>query len=183
LLYARLLGSSWQLAAEPVRIAHATGTTLSAHGRLRIEHGRRPVARFVAWLLRLPRATPAAETRLVIVRGADGEDWQRTIGGRPLHSRQYEAGGGELAERVHGVLEFRFRLELAEGVLFFRPVGVALMLGSRRVRLPALLTPEIQAREEPAGARQVRIHVRVALPALGPLIAYDGLIQIEEPRP
>ena len=71
MLYARLLGTSWQLAAEPVRIAHAAGTTTRAHGRLRIEHGRTPVARVLAWLLRLPRANPAAETELIILTLTD----------------------------------------------------------------------------------------------------------------
>ncbi len=164
-------------------MVHAAGGTVSAHGRLRIEHGRNPVARLLAWLLRLPRANPAAETRLVIIPRRDGEDWHRTFGGRPFRTRQYEGSGGELAERLLGVLELRFRLEVAEGILFYRPIGVALMLGSRRMRLPAILRPTVEAREGPAGARQLQIHVRVALPALGPLIVYDGLIHIEESTP
>ena len=181
MLYARLLGSSWPLAAEPVRIAHASDATIRAHGCLRVAHGRSPAARFLAWLLRLPRAGDAAKTRLVITPRADGEDWLRTFDDRRLHTRQYEAGDGELAERV-GLLEFRFRLEVSQGSLLFRQVDAALMLGSLRLPLPAAWTPEIEAREEPAGARQIRIHVRVVLPALGPLLTYEGLIHIEESR-
>ena len=45
-LYARLLGDSWLQVAEPIRFAHASGPTVRARGRLRIAHGRSPVARF-----------------------------------------------------------------------------------------------------------------------------------------
>jgi hypothetical protein len=164
LLYARLLGSSWALAAEPVRIAHAPEATIRAHGCLRVAHGRSRVARFLAWLLRLPRAGDAAKTRLVVTARAEGEDWQRTFDDRRLHTRQYETDDGELAERV-GLLEFRFRLEVSQGSLLFRQVDAALIVGSVRVRLPAAWTPTVEAREEPAGARQIQIHVRVVLPA------------------
>src|SRR5437867_9899788 len=95
--YARLLGASWLQLAEPVRSVHATPPTMHARGRLRIEHGRSHLARFLARLLRLPRASEAAETP----------------------TRQYQAAAGELAERF-GVLEFRFRLEVSEGSLLFR---------------------------------------------------------------
>ena len=181
MLYARLLGSSWRRAAESVRIAHASGETVRAHGCLRIAHGERRAARLLAGLLRLPRAGNAVDTRLVITSRVGGEDWLRIFDGRRLRTRQYEAGDGELAERV-GVFEFRFRLEVSDGGLFFRQAGAALMLGSQRVRLPAAWTPEVEAREEPAGARQIRIHVSVVLPALGPLLTYEGLIHIEDSR-
>jgi uncharacterized protein DUF4166 len=81
-LYARLLGSSWRLAAEPIRVAHSSEATIRAHGRLHIAHGRSPVARFLIWLLRLPRASDAAETRLVITPRAGGEEWLRTFDDR-----------------------------------------------------------------------------------------------------
>jgi hypothetical protein len=178
-LYARLLGSSWLQVAEPVRLAHATGSTVRAHGRLRIEHGRSRSARFLARLLRLPRASNAAETRLVITSRADGEQWLRTFDDRRLDTRQYQAGDGELAERI-GVLELRFRLEASEGRLLFRQLEAALLLGSVRLRLPAPWAPRVEAREDPAGAHQIRVHVSVALPALGPVLTYDGTIDIED---
>jgi hypothetical protein len=181
-LYARLLGSSWQAVAEPVRLAHATESTVCARGRLRIAHGRSRVARVLARLLRLPRASDAAETRLVVTRRGDGEEWRRTFADRRLDTRQYEAGDGQLAERF-GLLELRFRLEASDGSLFFRQRDAAVMFGSVRVRLPVAWAPKVDAVEEPAGARQIRIHVRVALPALGPVLTYDGTVRIEETRP
>ncbi len=89
------------------------------------------------------------------------------------------AGEGELAERI-GLLELRFRLEASDGSLVFRQVGAALLLGSLRLRLPAASAPRVDAREDPAGARQIRVHVRVALPAVGPLLTYEGTMNIED---
>jgi hypothetical protein len=178
-LYARLLGASWQQLAEPVRFTHATESTVHARGRFRIAHGRGRVARVVARLLRLPRASDAAEARLVITADAGGEQWARTFDDRRLDSRQYEAGEGELAERF-GVLEFRFRLEVSDGGLVYRQVETALLFGTVRLRLPAHWAPTVDAREDPAGPRQICVRVCVQLPAVGPVLTYDGVIDIEE---
>lgn len=180
-LYARLLGSSWPLLAEPVCFAHATESPVCARGRLRIARGRGHVARLLAALLRLPRASGAAETRLVVTSRGDVEHWCRTFDDRCLDTWQYQTGDGELGERI-GVIEFRFRLEASEGSLVFRQVEAAVVCGSVRVRVPAAWAPRVDAREDPAGARRIGIHVRVVLPALGPLLTYDGIIDLEEHR-
>ena len=178
-LYARLLGSSWLQLADAVRLAHATAPAVRARGRFRITHGRSHAARFLAWVLRLPRACDAAETRLLVTSGANGERWLRTFDGRELHTRQYQAGNGALAERI-GILEFRFRLEASEGSLLYRQLDAAFLCGPIRLRLPAALAPTVDAREDPAGARQTAVHVLVALPGLGPVLTYDGTIDIED---
>jgi hypothetical protein len=178
-LYARLLGSSWPQVAEPIRVAHASGSTVRAHGRLRIAHGRSHVARVLAWLLRLPRTSDAAETRLVVTSHADGERWLRTFDDRRLDTRQYQAGDAALAERI-GILELRFRLEVSEGSLLYRQIEAALLCGPIRLRLPAAWAPSVEAREDPAGARRVCVHVRVMVPVLGPVLTYDGTIDIED---
>ena len=180
-LYARLLGSSWPQLADPVRIIHGTNATVRARGRLRVTHGRSHLARVVARVLRLPCACDAADTRLTITPGADGETWLRSFGDRQLDTRQYEAGAGELAERI-GVLEFRFRLEALEGSLLFRQLEAAVLLGSMRLPLPASCVPRVEAREDAAGADRVCVHVSVTLPALGPILTYDGTIAIEDVR-
>lgn len=180
-MYARLMGSSWLQLAEPVRLLHATESTVRAGGRLRIEHGRGPLARFLASLLGLPRASDSAETHLIVTAGADGERWLRTFEGRRLATRQYQVGECGLAERF-GVMEFRFRLETSEGSLLYRQLASAFVFGPVRLRFPALIAPRIEAREDPAGAHQIRVHVSVALPLVGPVVTYDGLIDIEEFR-
>jgi hypothetical protein len=40
----------------------------------------------------------------------------------------------------------------------------------------------VEAREEAAGAKRVKVCVRVALPGVGPLIAYHGIIDVEDAR-
>jgi hypothetical protein len=180
-LYERLLGRSWLQLAEPVRFAHRTESMVCARGRLRIARGRGYVARVLAALLRLPRANGAAETRLVVTSRGDVEHWRRTFDDRCLATRQYATGDRELGERI-GVLEFRFRLEASEGSLVFRQVEAAVVCGSVRVRIPAAWAPRVEAREDPAGAHRIGIHVRLVLPALGPVLIYDGIIDLEEQR-
>lgn len=178
-LYERLLGSSWPQIAEPVRIFHATESPLRASGRLQIRHGRNPLTPLVVTLLRLPRASDAADTRLSVISGAGGEHWLRTFDGRRLETRQYQASESELAERF-GALEFRFRLAASNGSLVYHQLEAAFLFGPLRLRFPAALAPRIDAREDPAGSRQIRIHVSVALPVLGPVVTYDGIIDIED---
>ncbi len=175
-LYARLLGSSWRQLAEPVRLAHAAESTL--RGRFRIAHGRGLVARVLAALLRLPRPSRAAETRVVIAACGDRQQWRRIFDDRHLDTWQYQTGDCELGERI-GVLEFRFRLDASDGSLVFRQLEAALVLGAVRLRLPAAWAPRIEAREDPAGAHQIGVRVRVVLPAVGPLLTYDGTINLE----
>lgn len=180
-LYARLMGSSWLQVAEPVRAAHPAGSTVRAHGRFRIEQGDSYPAHLLARLLRLPRPSAGADTRLVVTPGDDGEQWRRTFDDRRLDTRQYQAGDGELAERI-GFLEFRFRLEATDGSLRFRQVEAALLFGAVRVRLPSAWAPTVEAREDPALANQVRVHVRIALPAVGTVLTYAGTMEIETTR-
>ena len=180
-LYVRVMGDSWAQIAEPVRCMHATHSIMRAHGHLRVEHGRRQLARFLARMLRLPRPSAAAETWLVVTARADADHWQRTFSGRRLETRQYESNQSELAERF-GVLEFRFRLDASGGSLLYVQREAAFVFGSIRLRIPASWAPRVEAREDPAGPTRVRVHVRVALPGVGPLIAYDGIIDVEDTR-
>lgn len=180
-LYMRVMGDSWTQLAEPVRCVHATYSIVRAHGHLRIEHGRHHLARFLARMLRLPRPSAAAETRLIVTAHAAGEHWQRTFNGRRLDTRQYESSESEIAERF-GVLEFQFHLDASDGSLLYVQREAAFRLGWFRLRIPASWAPRVEAREDPAGLKRVKIDVRVALPGIGLLITYDGLIDVEDRR-
>ena len=87
-LYMRILGDSWTGIAEPIRRLHLTHTSVRAHGRLRIDHGRHFFARVLARILLLPRPSAAAETRLIVTARAGAEHWQRTFNGRRFETRQ-----------------------------------------------------------------------------------------------
>jgi hypothetical protein len=177
-LYMRILGDSWAQLGAPVRALHATSSIVRAQGYLRIEHGRQ-VARLVARMLRLPPPTAAAETRLTVTARGDGEQWQRTFAGRRLDTRQYESSRSELAERF-GMLEFRFRLDVSDGRLLYVQREAAVLCGPARLRIPASWAPRVEARETPAGPKRVNVEVHVCLPGVGPLIAYHGLIDVED---
>ena len=181
-LYVRVIGDSWTQLAEPIRRAHASHSIVRASGRLRVEHGRHFLARMLARILRLPRPTAAAETELMVTAGPDGEHWQRTFDGRRWRTRQYESNAFELAERF-GVLEFRFRLDASGGNLLYVQREAAVLFGSIRLRMPDRWAPRVEAREDPAGPMRIRVAVRVVLPGVGQLIAYDGFVDIEDPGP
>lgn len=180
-LYARVLGASWHQLAEPLRCLHTARAIVGAHGDVRIECGRHPVARVVARMLRLPQPSAAADTRLVITARDESEHWARTFSARRLDTLQYACQDG-LAERF-GVLEFRFRLHVSDRSLLYVQSEAAFLFRSVRLPIPASWAPRVEAREDPAGTRQLRVDVRVVLPVAGPLISYAGIVELDETRP
>jgi hypothetical protein len=180
-LYARVLTSSWAQLAEPARFAHTPQPLVRARARLRVEHGRNGIARLLAWVLRLPRAADDAEATLVITSDEDGERWRRTFGDRRFDTRQYQTGPFEVAERI-GILELRFRLGVDDGSLVFRQVHAAFVMGPIRFPLPLACAPVVEAREDAAGARRLRIQVRLTVPSVGPVLTYHGTVDYEEMR-
>src|SRR5262249_37672245 len=138
---------SWQDLPEAVRAAHATGPGVTARGSFRIEHGRHPLARVLARLLRLPSPSLAADVHLRVTPRGDGEEWSREIGGQRLVSRQSPVEPNVLAERIRSI-EFRFALDASASGLVYRQRGAALALGPLRVPLAARLAPSILATEE-----------------------------------
>jgi hypothetical protein len=85
-----------------------------------------------------------------------------------------------LAERL-GCLEFWFRLRVIERTLDFRHTGTAGVLGPLRVPLPRWLSPRITAREW-AGLEEgsLQVAVRISLPLIGLLMAYEGCLKRED---
>jgi len=176
----RVLGSSWTRIAPAIRHVHSTGSVLHLRGRLRIERGGHRGARFLAWVLRLPQPSGAADTRVTITERDGGELWERTFNGRRLDTRQYASGDGDLAERF-GVLEFRFRLDESGGSLLYAQREASLRCGRARARIPASWAPRVEAREDPAGPSRISVRVGVAIPLVGSLLTYHGVIDVEGP--
>lgn len=179
-LYPRLLESSWHELAAPVRDMHLDGAALLyGSGFFRIRHGTSHLGCLLAWLMHMPSATEATNTRLVILPLGHGERWVRHFGDQYFVSTQREAFGGGLLERI-GPLELRFRLEARDGALFYRQVGAALRLGPLRVPLPRRIAPRVEAKEEPGGADRTHVTVVVTAPWVGLLVSYEGHIKREE---
>src|SRR5262245_56636765 len=180
-LYARIMRSSWSQLAEALRGMHGSHVTVYAHGRLRIEHGVHPLVRLLAWMLRLPQPSDACDTRLIVTAVGEDERWERTFSDRRIETRQYICDD-TLAERF-GILEFRFRLRESGGSLMYVQREAAFRWRPVRLPIPSSWAPRVAAREDPAGPRYIQVHVRVALPRVGPVISYAGLVEIDETRP
>jgi hypothetical protein len=132
-------------------------------------------------MLRLPLPSAAADTRLIVSARAEGEHWGRTFGARRLETWQYQSHD-ELAERF-GVLEFRFRLHASSGSLLYIQREAALRWWLVRLRIPQPWAPRVEAREAPAGPTGIQIEVRLMLPAIGELMSYAGIVEVEKARP
>lgn len=179
-LYLRVLGDGWSELAGPLRRMHGACGILRARGRLRVEHGHHVLTRLTARLLRLPVASTATDTRLVVTPEGDGEHWLRTFDGRRMVTRQHRSNPSEIVERF-GVLEFRFHMDVSpSGGLVYVQRAAVVVLGPVRVPLPPCLAPRVTAREEPDGPCRVTVVVSVTLPGVGTLITYDGFMAIEE---
>jgi hypothetical protein len=179
-LYPRLVGKAWAELDASVQHWHDAAPQVQGTGLFTVRHGQRGLARFLAWLLRLPASGEALATRLVIVRHPWGETWSRTFAGKDLRTIQYQCRADLLAERL-GCLEFWFRLRVIEHRLDFWPAGSAGVLGPMQVPLPQWLAPRITAREW-AGLEEgsMQVAVRVSLPFIGLLMAYEGCLKRED---
>ncbi|MGE0130772.1 MAG: DUF4166 domain-containing protein [Blastocatellales bacterium] len=182
-LYPKLLGASWCDLDVAVRRLHGSGRMVRAVGVFQVRHGSNSLARALARLARLPAAGEAVDVRLQVTAREEGEKWQRAFAGHPLVSMQSNLSGRLLVERI-GVMELRFRLEVAGGALGYQTVSAALRLGSLRVPLPHLLSPCVTAWEKASdNMDQIHVSVDVTFPLIGRLIAYDGVMtQVEAQR-
>jgi len=179
-LYPRLVGDTWAELDTSVQRWHDAAHQVQGTGLFTVRHGQRRLARFLVWLLRLPTSGEALATRLVIERQPWGETWSRTFAGKTLMTIQYQRGAELLAERL-GWLEFWFRLRVIEHALDFWHTGTAGVLGPMSVPLPRWLSPRITAREW-AGPEEgsLQVAVRISLPCVGLLMAYEGCLKRED---
>ena len=72
--------------------------------------------------------------------------------------------------------KFAIRLHVENGGLVYHQVGAALWRGW--VPLPAFLAPRVVGSEMPDGPDAVRVNVRVTIPLVGLLIAYEGRLNV-----
>jgi len=178
-MYAQILGTQWSKVAESVRRLHDP-RGVHAVGSFRVRGGNR-LARFLAWLGRLPTACDAVSLRLTVSPLlTDREQWLRLFGQVPFKTLQW-ANDGCLVERVSRS-ETHLKLDAIDGALHYRTRCVALRLGPLRFQLPRWLAPRVTASETQEGAG-LRIHVDVVLPIVGLLIAYDGVLTRIETNP
>lgn len=174
-LYSQLIGVSWMNLDVRVRWAHTTGG--EKRGQFRITQGDGWLAQWMIRESRLPKAASDAETRLKIIAGEAGERWERSFNGDTVTTQQWEKDG-RLVERF-GSWELRFILRVEESALVYEQCGARLCVGRLRLVLPRACAPFVEAREWADNAGSVRVVVKVTLPVIGLLIAYDGHLFME----
>jgi hypothetical protein len=168
-LYARAMGAAWTTLPPAVRRLHDLSRDGGAAGEGTVTRGRSPFARAVAAAMRFPRA--GTWPLHVAFAEADGvERWTRDFGGH-LFSSELSRSPTGITERF-GPLRFVFDLPSSPEGLEMRLRRWSLL----RLPMPLALAPRIAAREWQEDCR-FRFEVAVALPLLGPVIAYSGWLE------
>jgi hypothetical protein len=171
------MGPQWDGLPAAVQRAHRPSAAL--RGTFEVRHGRSPLARALARMLRCPREAAGVEVTLEIEAGGGAEWWHRTFDGRRMTTRQRPEAAGVLNERF-GPLELLFRLQVEGGGLRFHQVGARGRLAGLALPWPRWCRPEVEAlaRAEPGG---VGVRVAVSLPRIGLLVSYAGRLEVPEP--
>lgn len=169
-----VLGSAWDGLPPEIRQMH--GGPGEATGLAEVDRGSGLLARFVAFVFRLPEAGRAVPLTVRFKPRGDGEAWRRTFGGRTFASELTPGRG-------------RWRHLVRER---FGPVsvGIALVAEPGRIRfavrrwsafgvpLPSRLAPGGDTTEHVEDGR-FRFHVEIAHPLTGLIVRYRGFL---EPR-
>lgn len=170
-----------QLAALPavVQAVHAGGGDTACAGTLHVRSATSALGRVAARLMGMPQCGGATRVTLVIERPAAGhERWRRSFADELVVSDQ-TTDGARLLERI-GRLQLAFELRVIHERLVFDHVETWAFFGARRLRIPRLLAPRVEAS---VGARPSRdlldVSVRIVVPVLGVLLSYAGAL---EPR-
>jgi Domain of unknown function (DUF4166) len=146
---------------------------------MRVVHGPGFLARVLIRLLRLPRASEAADMQLNIVADADGEWWYRMFDGVRVTTRQRRVDPDLLVERF-GRLEFRFRVVSEGDEIRYEQTNVCMRVGTVALRLPAALAPTVEGRERARGADWTEVRIRVTWPPAGLILEYDGGVHADD---
>lgn len=171
-LYHRILGDSFDALPVALRRFHSLPRGGTAHGTLRVTHGKGRLRSKLATVLRLPPEGDHVPLRLHVAVEGEREHWQRDFGGVRLTTLQW-AWRGLLVEGM-GPLRWGFRLTACPGSLRFDRERA--WLGA--LPLPAVLAPRITAIVTEAGPDSWNVTVRVAAPILGLLVAYEGKVTL-----
>ncbi|MBO9711480.1 SDR family oxidoreductase [Sphingomonas sp.] len=165
-LYARVLGDAFDALPPAVRAVHDFVADGGATGEGSVARGSKLLARLLAAAMRMP---PAGHYPLeVSFEGcAEGERWTRRFG--PYRFLSVLSGrAGQVIERF-GPLRFHFDLPAdREGLRM-----VSRGWSAFGIPMPRGLGPRIAAREWQEGER-FRFDVAVAMPLIGPVVAYAG---------
>jgi hypothetical protein len=162
-LYQRVLGDRFDSLAPALRRFHSLPGRATGQGSFKVI---RPPG-LIGALLGLPPAGDDVPMRLVVTPVGGGELWERTLGGVPVVTRQWDHDG-LLMERS-GAITFGFRLDVVEGGLVFNRERVWAV----GVPMPLWLAPSASGLATPTGCGWY-VDVALGLPLFGPFLGYQG---------
>ena len=170
-LYERVIGDRFAALAPAVRAIHQVYGDGGAAGHGHVRRTKGLVGRAICNFMRLP-PSGTCPVHVAFEERNGVETWTRDFGGHQFRSvlRQRR---DRLTERF-GPASFTFDLNSDEGALRMVLRRWELL----RIPLPLFLAPKISAREWQEGER-FHFDVAVALPLIGPVIAYSGWLQPE----
>jgi hypothetical protein len=125
----------------------------------------------------MPPAKRHVPLRLEVRAEAARQIWDRDFDGFTMTTVQFIHQGELLAER-RDPFELLFRVTAVGGAVIYEQVGLRLGLGAFRLRVPTCFGPRVRARawSEP-NAGEMHVLVEIALPFLGTIVSYGGLLR------
>ena len=173
-LFQRLLGAEFYHLAPEVKALHSRPGRGRWRGKCTIKRGGNALAQLACILSRLPPSMQGAPVTVEIDSQGESEVWRREFDGVPMASR-LRANAGDLQEWL-GPMRFRFRLYRIDGDLHWIAESARIF---GLLPLPASWVEEVKCRESAADGRY-HFLVDALLPMIGPLIRYEGWLQLDE---
>lgn len=171
-LFRRLLGAAFETLPAPVIRLHDARAHKVFSGRCRIGRGSHWLVPLIARVMSLPKGGEDLPVEIVIESAGGRETWARKFAGQPMRSVLSERNG-QLEERL-GPMAFRFALKVEGQAIVWTLAGVKLL---GLLPLPLAWFSGVCARESAQSGRY-RFEVSAALPFVGPLIHYDGWLDV-----
>lgn len=175
-LYRRLIGEAdYGRLPALIRRMHEVDGVVTARGRASVSRPGGWLARRCAGLLGMPPAGDDLPALVTFSRTGEAEILRRQYGDATLTTVQQEGAGadaGHLLEKF-GPVSLVIKLCASEAALGFDIVR-ARMFG---LPLPRSFWPRLAAREFVEGD-WYRFQVAIGLPLIGPLVRYEGRLQV-----
>jgi Domain of unknown function (DUF4166) len=173
---ATILAERWMLIAPEVRAVHAQ-RPIVLQGSATVRIGHSVIARLICWFARLPTAQECGSLRVVLEQPFNDirERWTRWFGSsRPMRSQL--ALRGTLFEERLGLNKLTFDLGVEGGAIVWQPRRAS-TLG---IPWPKSWLAGIKAFESVRGEKYY-FDVRLALPRIGMIVHYLGVLTLERP--
>jgi predicted DCC family thiol-disulfide oxidoreductase YuxK len=166
-----ILGAAFDDMPEAVRHMHSIEATKEASGTCRVVGGTNPLSRLVRALSALPRPARRAPILIRLVKGADGEEWDRRFGSSRFRTVM-KPEGRYLAERLTALPVTMVYAVRAGRAGFALHVVEVRLLG---LPLPRLLRPAVAARAGVWRGRY-RFSIMAGFWFCGRVIGYTGYL-------